>query len=134
MSPTPGSDAVPTTPWEEISAQARRDRRSEPRLSLPYPVQVYGFDGHGQYFMERTTTLNVSPCGCMLELSRQPETHGVLAVRRVGRDGAQLEGQKPVLFEICWVQRSGRHWYVGAKKLQSCDLWGLSAPGPVAGT
>ena len=128
MSVTISGDAGSSTPWEEISAEARRDRRREPRLKLPFPIEVYAFDQNGQYFMERTVTLNVSPGGCMLELKHQPDEQGVLAIRRVGREGARLEGQKPVLFEVCWVQRAGRTCYVGAHKLQSCDVWGLSAP------
>jgi hypothetical protein len=130
MTVLPTGDALPSTSWEEISAEAKRDRRREPRLKLPYPIEVYAFDHQGQYFMERTVTLNVSPCGCMLELKHKPEEQGVLAIRRVGRDGARLEGQKPVLFQVCWTHRSGRHWFVGASKLQSCDLWGLSTPCP----
>jgi len=133
MSTPTNLNEITSTPWDEISAEARRDRRREPRLKLPYPIEVYGFDRRGQYFMERSTTLNVSPGGCMLELKHQPEEQGVLAIRRVGRDGARLEGHKPVLFEICWTQRSGRHWYVGASKLQSCDIWGLTAPSPNPG-
>ena len=133
MTIPPGSDSAPSTSWSEISEQAQRDRRREPRLKLPYPIEVYGFDHHGQYFMERTVTLNVSPCGCMLELKHQPEEEAVLAIRRVGRDGAKLENQKPVLFEVCWLQRSRRHWYIGVCKLQSCDLWGLSTPNATAG-
>ncbi len=121
-------DAAPSMPWEEISAEARRDRRREPRLKLPFPVEVYGFDHHGLYFMERTATLNVSPSGCMLELKHQPDEKGVLAIRRVSREGTRLEGHKPVLFEVCWAHRSGRRWFVGACKLQSGDVWGLSSP------
>ena len=123
MSLPPGGAQEPRTTWEEISAEARRDRRREPRLKLPYPIEVYGFDRQGQYFMERTVTLNVSSCGCLLELKHQPEKQGVLAIRRVGRDGARLEGHLPVLFQVCWMHRSGRQWYVGVRKLQSCDIW-----------
>lgn len=133
MTIPPGNYSNATTPWSEISQQAQRDRRREPRLKLPYPIEVYGFDHQGQYFMERTVTLNVSPCGCMLELKHQPDAQGVLAIRRVGRDGARLDGQKPVLFDVCWIQRAGRQWYVGTSKLQSCDLWGLSAPSEATG-
>jgi hypothetical protein len=127
------SNAASGTSWEEISAEAQRDRRCEQRLKLPYPIEVFGFDQQGQYFTERSMTLNVSPRGCMLELQHQPEEQGVLAIRRVGRDGSRLQGHKAVLFEIRWARRSGRHWYVGASKLQSCDMWGLSAPSPDPG-
>ena len=133
MTVLPNGEGFPAITWEEITAESRRDRRREPRLKLPYPIEVFAFDSRGEYFMERTATLNVSPCGCMLELKHQPDPKGVLAIRRVGRDGARLENHRPVLFEVCWTQHSGRHWYVGARKLQSCDMWGLTTNAPEAG-
>ncbi len=112
--------------WDEMTEEAQRDRRREPRLKLPYSVEVYGFDRSGQYFSERTMTLNVSAGGCMLDMKHEPEEQGVLALRRVGRDGARMPEHKPVLFLVCWTQRSGRRWTVGASKLQSSDIWGLT--------
>jgi PilZ domain len=112
--------------WEELTAQAQRDRRQEPRLKLPYPIEVYGFDRAGHYFSERTVTLNVSPSGCMLDIKHQPEEQGVLAIRRMARDGTRIAEHKPMLFLVCWTQRLGRRWAVGASKLQSGDFWGLS--------
>jgi len=112
--------------WDELTAEAQRDRRREPRLKLPYPIEVYGFDRAGHYFSERTVTLNVSPGGCMLDIKHQPEEQGVLAIRRTSRDGRRLDGQKPMLFLVCWTQRLGRRWAVGASKLQTGDFWGLS--------
>ena len=114
------------TSWDELTEEAQRDRRREPRLKLPYPVEVYGFDRAGHYFSERTVTLNVSPGGCMLDLKHQPEEQGVLAIRRTARDGTRMPEQKPMLFVVCWTQRLGRRWAVGVSKLQSGDFWGLS--------
>ncbi len=112
--------------WDELTAEAQRDRRREPRLKLPYPVEVYGFDRAGHYFSERTVTLNVSPGGCMLDIKHQPEEQGVLAIRRTARDGTRVAELKPMLFLVCWTQRLGRRWAVGASKIQSGDIWGLS--------
>ncbi|HUJ40014.1 MAG TPA: PilZ domain-containing protein [Candidatus Acidoferrales bacterium] len=112
--------------WEELTAEAQRDRRREPRLKLPYPIEVYGFDRAGHYFSERTVTLNVSPGGCMLDIKHHPEEQGVLAIRRTARDGTRMPEHKPMLFLVCWTQRLGRRWAVGASKLQSGDFWGLS--------
>ncbi len=116
------------TRWDELTEEAQRDRRREPRLKLPYSIEVYGFDHSGQYFSERTMTLNVSAGGCMLDMKHEPEEQGVLAVRRVGRDGSRTPEQKPVLFLVCWSQRTGRRWTVGASKLQGGDIWGLTMP------
>ena len=115
-----------TSTWDELTAEVRRDRRREPRLKLPYPIEVYGFDRAGHYFSERTVTLNVSPGGCMLDIKHQPEEQGVLAIRRTARDGTRTAEHKPMLFLVCWTQRLGRRWAVGASKLQSGDFWGLS--------
>ncbi|HVN08451.1 MAG TPA: PilZ domain-containing protein [Patescibacteria group bacterium] len=116
------------SPWDELTAEAQRDRRREPRLKLPYPIEVYGFDRAGHYFSERTVTLNVSPGGCMLDLKHHPEERGVLAIRRTARDGTRMAEHKPMLFLVCWTQRLGRRWAVGASKLQTGDFWGLSTP------
>ncbi|HTQ85971.1 MAG TPA: PilZ domain-containing protein [Candidatus Solibacter sp.] len=116
------------TQWDEMTAEAQRDRRREPRLKLPYPVEVYGFDRSGQYFSERTVTLNVSAGGCMLDVKHQPEEQGVLAIRRITRDGTRMADHKPMLFLVCWTERSGRRWAVGVSKLQPGDIWGLSMP------
>jgi hypothetical protein len=124
---SPGNTAQ-SSHWEELTAEAQRDRRREPRLNLPYPVEVYGFDHGGQYFTERTQTRNVSAGGCMIDLKHRPDAQAVLAIRRVGRDGTRSAKHKPVLFVVCWTQKSGRHWTVGASKLQSGDMWGLSMP------
>jgi len=114
--------------WEELTAQAQRDRRREPRLKLPYPIEVYGFDRAGHYFSERAVTLNVSTGGCMFDIKHQPEEQGVLAIRRVARDGSRVPEHKPMLFLVCWTHRLGRRWAVGVSKLQSGDFWGLSMP------
>jgi PilZ domain-containing protein len=114
--------------WEEMTAEAQRDRRREPRLKLPYPVEVYGFDRAGQYFAERTATLNVSTSGCMLDVKHEPEEQSVVAIRRIGRDGSRMPGHKPMLFVVCWTQKLGRRWALGVSKLQAGDMWGLSMP------
>ena len=124
---TQGTDAPEQAGhWDELTAEAQRDRRREPRLTLPYPVEVFGFDRAGHYFSERTVTLNVSPCGCMLDLKHHPEEQGVMAIRRTARDGTRVPEHKPMLFLVCWTQRLGRRWAVGVSKLQSGDFWGLS--------
>jgi len=128
MSTRIAANAGPSTSWDELTAEAQRDRRREPRLKLPFPVEVYGFDAQGHYFTERTVTLNVSSGGCMLELKHQPEEGGVLAIRRVARDGARSAEHKPVLFMVCWSHKVTRRSIVGVSKLQSGDMWGLSMP------
>jgi len=116
------------TRWDELTEEAQRDRRREPRLKLPFSIEVYGFDRSRQYFSERTVTLNVSTSGCMLDLKHQPEEQSVLAIRRIWRDGSRAPEHKPVLFLVCWTQRTSRRWTVGVSKLQSGDMWGLSMP------
>jgi len=128
MSSSSTENQTQTANWDEMTAEAQRDRRREPRLKLPFAVEVYGFDRSGQYFSERTVTLNVSTSGCMLDLKHEPEEQGVLAIRRVGRDGSRMPGHKPVLFLVCWTQKIGRRWAMGVSKLQSNDIWGLTMP------
>jgi len=128
MSTRNAENQTQTESWDELAAEAQRDRRREPRLKLPYPVEVYGFDRSGLYFTERTVTMNVSTSGCMLDVKHEPEEHGVLAVRRIGRDGTRTPEHKPVLFLVCWIRKIGRRWTLGLSKLQPSDLWGLGMP------
>jgi hypothetical protein len=122
------TDRSDISKWEELTAEVRRDRRREQRINLAYPIQVYGFDRNGRYFAEQTVTQNVSPGGCRFELKREPEIQGVLAIRLVTREGARSPEHKPVLFLVCWVERSGRRWAVGVSKLQATEVWGLAMP------
>jgi hypothetical protein len=119
---------APAADWEELTAQAHHDRRREPRLKLPYAIEVYGFDLSGHYFMERTITLNVSGSGCMVELKHCPGKQTVVAIQRVGRDGKRSAEHQPVLFQVCWTEKTGKRWIIGASKLQAGDMWGLSMP------
>ncbi|HMD30530.1 MAG TPA: PilZ domain-containing protein [Candidatus Acidoferrales bacterium] len=121
-------NAAHTAHWDELTEEAHRDRRREPRLNLPYAIEVYGFDGSGHYFMERTVTLNVSSSGCMVELKHRPEQKSVLAILRVSRDGTRSAEHRPMLFQVCWTHKAGRRWTVGASKLQPDDMWGLTTP------
>src|SRR5262249_28584587 len=118
----------PASDWEELTAQAHHDRRREPRLKLPYAIEIYGFDHSGHYFMERTITQNVSGGGCMVELRHRPEKGTVIAILRVARDGKRTAEHQPVLFRVCWADKAGRRWTIGASKLQPGDIWGLSMP------
>jgi len=133
MSTRPTHDGTPTMQWDELTDQAHHDRRREPRLKLPYPIEVYGFDNGGHYFRERTVTLNVSGSGCMIELKHQPDKQTVLAILRVSRDGTRSTEHRPVLFQVCWTEKARRQWIVGASKLQPGDMWGLSMPQDNAG-
>jgi hypothetical protein len=114
--------------WDEMMEEAARDRRKEKRVGLNYPIEVFGFDRHGAYFAERTITQNVSPSGCRFEMKPEPDAQGVLAIRVVSREAGQTTAHKPMLFMVCWAQRAGRRWLVGASKLQTEDIWGLAAP------
>lgn len=46
------------------------DRRSDPRITLPFPAMVRGVDAGGQPFEEKTTLDNLSAHGLHLRIAR----------------------------------------------------------------
>jgi hypothetical protein len=54
-----------------LNPSLRADRRSELRHTIRLPVQVTGFDGRKDKWVESTETVNVSPGGLALRLSKQ---------------------------------------------------------------
>lgn len=113
--------------WEQLNEMIGEDRRREKRLSLAVPIEVHGFDSNGRFFVTRTVTHNISEGGCCLLLEGEPEPGGVLAIRVIQNDG-QLHPQKPLLFQVAWIEAEEGHWLIGARKLQPDNIWHVAFP------
>jgi hypothetical protein len=117
------------SPWQELSEEARRDRRNERRVNLAFPIEIFGFDIANHYFTERSVTSNVSQGGCGFELKTEVDPRTVVAIRLVSRDGGQPFPHRPVLFLVSWVKEEKKGcWAVGASKLQPEKLWQIAIP------
>jgi hypothetical protein len=59
------------------------ERRSRPRVSVPFPARMRGVDSNGQAFKQDVVLDNISPGGLYLRLARsiRPGTRVSVAVR-----------------------------------------------------
>jgi hypothetical protein len=118
-----------SSPWAELSEEAQRDRRTERRVNLSFPIEIFGFDKSNHYFTERSVTINVSQGGCGFEIKTPVAARTVVAIRLVSRRGGQPFPHRPVLFVISWVKKMEKdRWAVGASKLQPENLWQIAIP------
>ncbi|MCL6482490.1 MAG: PilZ domain-containing protein [Firmicutes bacterium] len=117
--------------WKYLSRLVGEDRRKEKRVLLVYPIEVHGFDRHGKFFCERTTTSNISAEGCRFHLQAEVELGAIVAVS-VLRSQASAPATRALLYQIVWTepQENGRE--AGACKLQEGDLWQVVFPERVA--
>ena len=116
------------TNWEELSAEASRDRRREKRIPLVFPIEVSGFDRNGRFFSERTVTADVSENGCRFQLKTQVERGAVLAIKLISRQTNRPQPERPLLFEVARVAEEKNGWILGAAKLQPESLWCIAFP------
>ena len=116
------------TNWEELSAEANRDRRREKRIRLVFPIEVSGFDRSGRFFSEHTVTADVSESGCRFQLKTEVERGAVVAVKLVSRHPNRLKPERPFLFKIARVVEETGGWTLGATKLQPDSLWCIAFP------
>ncbi len=124
--------------WKYLNSLIGEDRRKEKRVLLVYPIEVHGFDRHGNFFSERTTTSNISAGGCRFRLQAEVEPGTVVAIRVVQtRVGARarpepVEVSRALLYQIVWTEPQETGWEAGAFKLQEGDLWQVVFPERVA--
>lgn len=124
--------------WKHLSSLIGEDRRKEKRVLLVYPIEVHGFDRHGNFFSERTATSNISADGCRFRLQAEVEPGTVVAIRvvqtRVGTRARpdQIGARRALLYQIVWTEPQETGWEAGACKLQDGDLWQVVFPDRVA--
>jgi hypothetical protein len=109
--------------WDELKIDRNRERRQEPRTELRIPIEVSGFNRHGRFFTEKTSTQNVSTCGCRFDLRSEVEKDSVVAIRVIQRrNGCEIDS-RPVLFQVNWFKELPDGFTLGASKLQPGALW-----------
>jgi hypothetical protein len=116
------------TTWEELSSQAKNERRRGKRLPLVFPIEVSGFTPDGRMFSEKTKTLDISERGCRFILERELEHGEDIAIKLLSRDDPGSPASKPLLFRVAWCMRIGARWRVGVLKLQSKNIWHVAFP------
>ena len=109
--------------WDELKIDVDRGRRRQPRTPLKIPIEVCGFNRHGRFFSEKTTTADVSIGGCKFNLRTDVEKETVLAIRVIHRRNGQELDSRPVLFQVNWFQALADGFTLGASKLQPGAMW-----------
>ena len=114
--------------WETLASEAIKDRRSEIRIQLVFPIEVSGFDRGGKYFIERTMTSNVSENGCRFHIKTEVLNGVMLALKVVSRDSPAIVSGHPLLFQVVRVTRDAEGWTLGVIKFQPENIWCLAFP------
>jgi hypothetical protein len=109
--------------YEELKIAANHDRRQHPRFAQKIAIEVCGFNRHGRFFSEKTTTSDVSLGGCRFDLRTDVEKESVLAIRVIQRRNGQEIDARPVLFQVNWYQAQADRYTFGASKLQPGGMW-----------
>ena len=97
---------------------ARREQRSETVLTFA----VCGLASSGRFFVELSSTVNVSHSGCCLWLRTCPQADSALALREVPGGAALPQGASQVLFQVAWLRPQAGGWLVGAFAMGQADL------------
>jgi hypothetical protein len=118
-----------TTPTRTAaSSSIVYDRRREPRLPRVVPIGVSGFDSSGQFFTERTSTVDVSSGGCKFGLNVGLGKDSVIAIRVIRLENWMEINSPPVLFRLAWVQETEQGFVLGAEQLQRDRPWSVHLP------
>lgn len=108
-----------------IHAVAPPERRREWRESRRVPVEVSGRDARGRFFTERTSTFDVSDCGCSFLLNAELEENSAVSVRVIRRRNGVVGNDPSVLFRVVWTRQTHPgwpKWTVAGEKMQAVQL------------
>jgi hypothetical protein len=127
MRPQLGTNSAPP-----IQTTARQNCRREPRYPYEFSIEVSGFDCAGQFFVEQTSTVDASFCGCRFPLRAAMQKAAIVAIRLLnGRNKSEMD-RPTLLFRIANAQQAGRGWTVGVWRLQSSGAWAVQFPDAAA--
>lgn len=106
----------------DIGAGPVRTARREPRSETALTFAVCGLASSGRFFVELSSTVNVSHSGCCLWLHTCPLADSALALREAPGGAALPKGASQVLFQVAWMRPQAGGWLVGAFALGQADL------------
>ena len=105
-----------------------RATRREPRSHAALTFAVCGLASTGRFFVEISSTVNISRSGCCLRLHTRPLADSALALRVVPGGTSLPGGTSQLLFQLAWLRPEGDGWLVGAFVLGEVDLSRLAFP------
>jgi hypothetical protein len=105
-----------------------RAERREPRSQTELTFAICGLASTGRFFVERSSTVNVSRSGCCLRLHTRPLAGSALALRVVPGGPLLPDGASQLLFQVAWLRPEGDSWLIGAFVLGKVGLSRLAFP------
>jgi hypothetical protein len=117
----------------DFGAGPVRTERREPRSETALTFAVCGLASSGRFFVEFSSTVNVSHSGCCLWLHTCPQADSALALREAPGGASLPKGASQVLFQVAWLRPQAGGWLVGAFALGDAGLLAGEASGKVAG-
>ena len=137
--------------WKTLSEEVAADRRSGKRVAITYSVTVSGVTPDGDAFLDKTRTTNVSEHGCCFESERLFQLGEIVTITltqgpAAGQHRFQVVRVVPdtatnVASQIATngvrnaatntVQNAALNkdkWLVGARLVQSTNIWGVVFP------
>jgi hypothetical protein len=119
--------------WEQLSEEAKDDRRKGKRVPLEFSLEIMGKDNTDTEFHTRGRTRNVSHHGCCFALDRAVMRGDVLELKVLRRDSkGRVESTFPLPFRAQWVVKEGDLWVVGAEMVGAQGPWGMDFPPKVS--
>ena len=104
------------------------ERRREPRVARSLPIGVSGFDGSGQFFTERTSTVDVSNVGCRFGLGVGRGKSSVISIRVIREENGLQVNSPPVMFRLAWAHETDRGCVLGAEQVEQDRPWSVHFP------
>jgi hypothetical protein len=102
--------------------------RREPRSQTEMTFAICGLASTGRFFVEHSSTVNVSRSGCCLRLHTRPLAGSALALRVVPGGPPLPDGASQLLFQLAWLRPEGDSWLIGAFVLGKVGLSCLAFP------
>jgi len=92
------TETRPSSPANLLTADARVERRSKPRMAASFPATVHGINEHGEPFKVDTVIDNISAGGLFLWLPQCLEQGaGLLVVSRMAKPDNGTAATAPVV-------------------------------------
>jgi len=113
---------------EEKPPDARKNMRSEERISVDVPVERNWFGTEGNLFTEQTRIEDITTVGCRFRMQAELQRGDIVSIRPLVPGRMSLAGERPQLFEIMWAAHQGVHWTAGARKLEGEKLANVKFP------
>lgn len=113
--------------WKTLSEEVAADRRSGKRVAIAYSVTVSGVTPDGDAFLDKTRTTNISEHGCCFESERLFQLGEIVTITLTQGPAAGAHRFQVVRMVPNTVVNKDA-WLVGARLVQSTNIWGVVFP------